>query len=210
MGLNEVRDFFNRLAPFWDADMIKDDNIIGIIMDNCGVSENVNEGVAGDCDEGISVLDVASGTGVMIPYYMERKVADVTAVDIADKMCDIMRTKFLQLTEDGRLTVICDDVLTHEFDRKFDVVMVYNAFPHFQDSEEVVRVLSGLLKEGGRLSIAHGMSRAAIEKHHENCPKNVSVSLMEAEELKELFGKYLKVTHCISNERMYQVVGVRQ
>ena len=59
----EVIKFFDRLAPGWDADMVRNDAIIGTILDNAGVTE------------GKVVLDVACGTGVLIPDYLKRRVA---------------------------------------------------------------------------------------------------------------------------------------
>ena len=56
--------------------------------------------------------------------------------------------------------VVCGDVEAAAFDRPFDLVMVYNAFPHFPDPAHLIQVLSGLVLPGGRLSVAHSMSRA--------------------------------------------------
>lgn len=196
MGNSEIVDFFNRLASSWDAEMIKDDEIIGMIMDHAEVHE------------GTEVLDVATGTGVLIPYYTERGVKHVTAIDIAEKMTDIASDKYGDMVDEGRLDIICDDVLEHKFMGRYDVIMVYNAFPHFSDYERLLCTLAGLLKKGGRLSIAHGMSRDDIEQHHTGCPKNVAFGLPKADELTDMMGRYLKVTCVISDERMYQVVGV--
>jgi demethylmenaquinone methyltransferase/2-methoxy-6-polyprenyl-1,4-benzoquinol methylase len=66
----KIVEFFDRLAPQWDADMIRNDEVINKILDNANVTE------------GKSVLDVACGTGVLIPDYLERKVSSVTAIDI--------------------------------------------------------------------------------------------------------------------------------
>lgn len=44
----------------------------------------------------MSVLDVACGTGVLIPDYLERGAAQVTAIDIAPEMVRIAREKFPQ------------------------------------------------------------------------------------------------------------------
>ena len=51
----EVIEFFDRLAPGWDAEMIRSDEIINTILNNAEVTEWKD------------VLDVACGTGVLIP-----------------------------------------------------------------------------------------------------------------------------------------------
>ena len=187
----EVIEFFDRLAPSWDAEMIRSDEVINTILDNAEVTEEKD------------ILDVACGTGVLIPDYIKRNVASVTGIDISPKMAEIARAKFLQ----ERVTILCGDVETTAFDRLFDCIVVYNAFPHFPDPERLIRILSGLLRPGGTLTVAHGMSREKIDAHHHGTASHVSNGLMPADDLAVIFGKHLTVTTVISDERMYQVVG---
>lgn len=187
----EVVEFFDRLAPGWDAEMVRSDEIIRTILDNADVTAGKN------------VLDVACGTGVLIPDYLERNVASVTGIDISPKMAEIARSKFSQET----VTILCGDVETAAFDRQFDCVVVYNAFPHFPDPERLVRTLAGLLTPGGTLTVAHGMSREKIDAHHHGSASHVSNGLMPAEDLAAIFRTVLTVSTVISDERMYQVVG---
>ncbi|MBP5325336.1 MAG: class I SAM-dependent methyltransferase, partial [Pseudobutyrivibrio sp.] len=95
------------------------------------------------------------------------------------------------------------------FTKQFDSIVIYNAFPHFRDADSLIRFLSGNLKMGGRLTVAHGMSREKIDAHHNGHAKDVSNGLMEADKLAELFSKYLEVSTVISDDRMYQVVGIK-
>lgn len=192
MNKQDVIAFFDRLAPGWDADMIRHDDIIAAILDNAGIKA------------GMDVLDVACGTGVLFPDYLARNVGTLTAVDISAEMVKIARSKFPQVS------VYCGDVEAVDFGRKFDAVMVYNAFPHFPEPEKLIQTLSGLLKPGGTLTVAHGMSRAAIDRHHEGTASKVSVGLMHEDALEKLFAKHLTVTVKISNDRMYQVTGKKQ
>ena len=189
MNKQDVIAFFDAHAAQWDAEMIRSDSIIHTILNNAGVTA------------GMDILDVACGTGVLFPDYLLRGVGSVTAIDISPKMVKIAREKFPQVN------VVCGDVETASFDRKFDCIMVYNAFPHFPDPENPIRVLTGLLKPGGMLTVAHGMSRAAIDRHHEGHASKVSAGLMHEDDLAALFSKYLTVTTKISDERMYQVTG---
>ena len=188
---NEVIEFFDRLAPQWDADMIRNEEVIARILDNAQVSA------------GKSVLDVACGTGVLIPDYLARGASSVTAIDISPKMIEIAREKFAQ----PEVTVLCGDVATEDFGRKFDRIVVYNAFPHFPDPKRLISCLAGLLEEGGVLTVAHGRSRAQIDAHHHGSASHVSNGLMAAEDLARIFGEFLEVTAVIEDDRMYQVAG---
>ena len=188
---SDVIEFFDKLAGEWDRNMIKDDEIINTILDNAEVKEELD------------ILDVACGTGVMIPYYLERKVNSVTAIDISSEMAEIAKRKF----QNDKVTIICADVEEMDWNAKFDCIMVYNAFPHFPDPQKLVRCLSGMLKSNGCLVVAHGQSREEIDNHHKGNASKVSVGLMDENELAEIFGGFLKVTCKISNEKMYQVIG---
>ena len=195
MEKKDIIEFFDRCAPFWDADMIKSDRIIGKILDNAEVGPDMD------------ILDVACGTGVLFDYYLERNVASVTGIDIAPKMAEIAQGKY---ADNPKVEVICGDVEEYAFNRKFDRVVVYNAFPHFPYPKRLIKVLASLLKEGGRLTVAHGMSREAIDNHHSGAASKVSNGLMTAESLKKIFDAHFTVEVVVSNDYMYQVSGVKR
>ena len=132
MNKQDIIAFFDRCAPSWDAEMIKNDAIIEKILDNAEI------------EAGMDILDVACGTGVMFPYYLQREAASVTGIDISPEMAKIAEGKF---SGESRVQVICGDVEETVFDRKFDRIVVYNAFPHFPKPKRLIKILSGLLKE---------------------------------------------------------------
>ncbi len=193
MYKEDIKEFFDKLAPTWDIDMIKNEDVIKIILDNALVFS------------GKDILDVACGTGVLIEDYLKRDINKITAVDLSSEMIKVAESKY----KSDKVKFICDDILDFNDDEKYDCIVVYNAFPHFIDGEALIKHLSTLLKEGGTLSIAHGMSRDKINKHHEGSANAVSNELMDAEELAKIMNKYLIVKDVISNDLMYQVVGCR-
>ena len=195
MEKKDIIEFFDRCAPTWDAEMIKSDGKINKILDNAEVGP------------GMDVLDVACGTGVMFDYYLQRGVASVTGIDIAPEMAKIAQSKY---ADRETVTVICGDVEEYDFGRKFDRIVVYNAFPHFPYPKRLIKHLALLLKEGGRLTVAHGMSREAIDGHHSGAASKVSNGLMSADSLKRIFDAHLEVEVVISNRHMYQVSGVKK
>ncbi|MBQ9843683.1 MAG: class I SAM-dependent methyltransferase [Oscillospiraceae bacterium] len=195
MEKKDVIAFFDRCAPTWDAEMIKSDAKIGKILDNAEVGPDMD------------ILDVACGTGVMFDYYLQRGVASVTGIDISPEMAKIAAQKF---AGEPKVQVLCGDVEEYAFDRKFDRIVVYNAFPHFPYPKRLIKILSKLLKEDGRLTVAHGMSREAIDGHHSGSASKVSNGLMSAESLKRIFDAYFDVEVVISNRHMYQVSGVKR
>ena len=190
---NEVVAFFDRLAPLWDADMVTNDLIINAILDNAGVHA------------GSKVLDVACGTGVLVPYYLKRAVSSVTGIDISPAMIEIAKSKF-PLPE---VCFLCGDAESWGTGEKYDSIVVYNAFPHFSDPDRLLVNLSSMLVPNGILSVAHGMSREKINAHHSGSAMHVSNGLPTAEELAEMIGRYLEVRTIISDADMYQVCGIK-
>lgn len=195
MNKSDVIEFFDRCAPNWDADQIPKDAIINRILDNANVGENLD------------VLDVACGTGVLFPFYLQRNVRSVTGIDISHEMARLAAEKH---RDAENIRVICGDVEETRFDKQFDSVMVYNAFPHFPDPERLIATLASLLKEGGRLTVAHSASREQIDDHHSGAASKVSNGLMYADELKAIFDPFFDVDIMISNQEMYQVSGVKK
>lgn len=189
MRKQDIIAFFDNLAPWWDEEQIRSDEIIGKILDGAEVAS------------GKDVLDVACGTGVLFPDYLARNVKSLTAIDISPEMVRIAREKF------PGITILCGDVEEMDFDRKFDCIMVYNAFPHFPEPARLIERLSGLLNPGGTLTVAHGMSRAALDAHHSGSASRVSEPLLSEHALAAIFRRHLRLTVKISDDRMYQITG---
>jgi len=194
MNKQDIIDFFDQLAPSWDTNLIHDDERIGVILDYAGITK------------GLNVLDVACGTGVLIPDYLSRDVKKVTAVDISSRMIDIARSKF----SDPRVQFLNADIETLDFPEAFDRCVVYNAFPHFTDPQNLVRLLAESLMPGGRLTVAHSMSRKAINAYHSRGASKVSIGLMSESELSVLFGAHFDVDTALSTEAMYVVSGIKK
>ena len=195
MDKNAVIEFFDRHAAAWDDEMIRSDAKIARILDNANVHAGVN------------VLDVACGTGVLMPDYLARGVAAVTGIDISPGMIEIAEKKF---AENDKLRFICGDVEETELPGGYDCIVVYNAFPHFPQPERLIARLAALLAPGGTLTVAHGMSRSAIDGHHSGEASRVSVGLMSEDALADIFSRSLRVTVKISDDEMYQVAGVKE
>lgn len=210
----DVVAFFDELASSWDAAQIREEDKITAILDAAGVRK------------GVKVLDVACGTGVLVPDYLEREVASVTGVDISEEMIKIAKSKFLSQESDGtcangittvkdydgnctKIEFICADVEEVNLETDYDVCMVYNAFPHFPNPAKLIGTLASYLKTGGRLTVAHSMSRKQLDSHHAGPAAKVSNGLMSEEDLAKLFGAYFDVDVKISNDQMYIVSGIK-
>jgi ubiquinone/menaquinone biosynthesis C-methylase UbiE len=193
MDKKEIQAYFDKLAPKWDETLVHNDAVIADIL------------AGAEIGPGQSVLDVACGTGVLVPDYLSRGAASVTGVDLSPAMIAEAEGKF----HDPRVRFVCADAETAAFGERFDRIVVYNALPHFPEPGRLIARLAELLQPGGILSIAHGMSRAQIDRRHEGGASAVSRGLMDEHALAALFAPHLTVTVCRSTDRLYQVSGRR-
>ena len=191
MNKNQVISFFDAAAHNWDSIQIRDEDIISFILDKGGITK------------GKKVLDIACGTGVLFPDYIKRGV-QVTGVDISSEMLRIAKANYPEVE------VIVADAEEYAFSGEYDAVMIYNAFPHFPNPERLISNLWGAMKDGARLTIAHGISEKELEKCHSTVAKDVSLPLPKKEKLADMMRPYFDVDVLISDERMYMVSGVKK
>lgn len=193
MTNTEIAEFFDSLADSWDSGMVKSQQKIEKILDVAEISQYK------------TVLDIACGTGVLIPDYVSRNVKKCVAVDISPKMIEIAQSKF---SYNPNIRFVCADASEFSFAESFDSAVIYNAFPHFANPEKLFENIAKHLKSGGRLTVAHGMSREELLKHHSGCAKNISTPLPEAKKLAEIMKPWFIVDTAISTEDIYVVSGL--
>ena len=131
--------------------------------------------------EGSRVLDVGCGTGIMERAYLELGVASIVGLDLSEAMLACARASFSGVPAE-RLRFECHDILDFTSNEPFDVVVIYNAYPHILDKEALVEATASLLVPGGRFLVAHGMSRETLNAHHANVPHDVTSDLLPAQE----------------------------
>lgn len=151
--------------------------------------------------DGARVLDVACGTGVLVNYYLRRGAEHVCAIDVSEKMAAHARENF---AHDDRVHVLCGDVLTAPL-ATADVVVIYNAYPHFMRKDALVQRVSELLPPGGICLIAHSMGRAALNSHHGAHAAGVSLPLEAAVAEMRAWEPHFAVTALFDDENFYAI-----
>lgn len=186
-----IKAFFDAKAAGWDEQIYVNPVVINKLLDLAEIKGN------------LKVLDVACGTGVLFPYYLERGVI-VTGVDFSSEMVKQAKRKYPEVS------VLCADVMEMNNDQQFDAVMVYNAFPHFTEPDEFIPKMVSFVSVGGRVTIAHGMSKARLNGVHSAHHEPISIPLMDEKDLRALMEKYLDVDICIADDEKYIVSGVKK
>ncbi|RJQ57016.1 MAG: methyltransferase domain-containing protein [Desulfobacteraceae bacterium] len=117
---------------------------------------------------GDRVLDAGCGTGVLVPFVLERitSAGILYELDFSEKMIETNRS--LHASENIRF-IVADAENDPLPDASCDAVICFSCFPHFHDKEKAMRVLSRILKPRGILAVSHFDSSEGINKHHESC-----------------------------------------
>lgn len=152
--LNPTRKFFDSVAATWDESVTVVPSKIDYIIEAAGISE------------GDRVLDVGTGTGVLLPF-LSLAVGDeghIMGVDLSSGMLSQARRKFSSLPNiELRLADVETDTIPGEFDR----IMMYCMFPHLNSPIDTLKWLIKVnLRPGGTLTIAHPQSRHQINGIH--------------------------------------------
>jgi ubiquinone/menaquinone biosynthesis C-methylase UbiE len=148
------REYFNRMANAWDKGNCEQDHV---------KLKQLAERL--DIMPGSRVLDVGTGTGVLIPYLLARlgEKGRLVALDYAEEMLKVARNKRFK----GNIEFVCADIGCIPGDNgSFDAVVCYSCFPHFQDKAAALKEISRILKSGGVLYICHTSSRHFLNNMH--------------------------------------------
>jgi len=163
--------YFNEKAAKWDT-LIQDEVILRL---KNMVSEL-------ELPQGSKVLDLGTGTGVLIPMLIEAvgPSGAVVAMDFAPQMLAEARKKYqwpnLEFFEGAAEDIPLGDQV-------FDEVVCNSAFPHFDDLKGAAREMARVLKRGGRVTVFHPHSREYINNLHTSLGGAVQNCLLPEEEV---------------------------
>lgn len=191
------KDFFNDRAKGWDDISRHDEKKLEHIANVIGLKPSDK------------ILDVGTGTGVMIPYYLDRlENGHIIAVDYSENMIEVAKSKH---PESERLSYRVQDIYEMEDSKEYDKIICFSCFPHFPDPMRAIKVLTHALKEGGELVIAHSSSKEEINHVHETGGAEICNDyLPPAEIMGEMYEACgLEVTMSRDNDDYYIVIGIK-
>ena len=195
--MNKDIAFFNTCAEIWDNIRNTNPQVLERLMELANIPV------------GSTVLDVGSGTGVLLPY-LHAAVGvggEITAVDFSEKMLAKAQEKFANL---GNIKFCVGDILEMELPTEnYDVVICLNFFPHLHTrKEEFIRKMKSSLKIGGSLIIMHDISRETVNNIHRESDVVAEHRLPEAKVVGEMFSTcgYGKVS-AYEDDTLYFVKG---
>lgn len=173
----DERAFFDNLAPTWDAnEVLSTPERVNHILDFIRIKP------------GAAVLDLGTGTGVLLPYLAERvgESGSITAVDYSSGMLKRAKEKYENLIP--RPVFLNLDFENEMVKGEFDNIILYCVYPHLHTPVDTLKwLLKVNLKDDGVISVAFPCNEDFINNIHKE-KHSESDRLPSAQEL----AKYLK------------------
>jgi len=131
-----------------------------------GVPERLERIVAsGDIRRGATVLDVGSGTGIMVPLIRSYDPALIYACDLAEAMLGQLARNYPDVE-----TILGDVRDLGLPDGSLDVVFVNACYPNIVDKTTAFSNIGRMLEPGGRLVISHPLGKSFVEVLKKSSP----------------------------------------
>jgi ubiquinone/menaquinone biosynthesis C-methylase UbiE len=164
--------FFNEAASTWDKQF--SEKVLAEFLEKLVPKFNIVSGQ--------KVLDVGTGTGILIPSLVQAVGPSglIVAVDFAEKMVEICRRKYSGLPN---VKVELQDVEELDFPPDcFDAITCFGLFPHIENKQKALFEMNRVLKRKGKLIISHALSSNEIREIHRNASSVVANDVMPIKE----------------------------
>jgi len=193
----QLQEYFDQLAPTWDQELTGERlNCLSNIVKELSI------------EPGYCVLDIGSGTGVLLPFLTEElgNEGKIIALDFsAEMLCQAKAKNFQPIVDFAQADVLAIPLV----DNSANLAMCNSAFPHFDDKSRALKEITRVLRKNGRLVICHTMSRKMINQLHQSIGGAVANDLLPDEfQLKRLIKQAgLKIIHFEDGPERYLVIA---
>jgi ubiquinone/menaquinone biosynthesis C-methylase UbiE len=193
----KLQEYFDELAPTWDEELTPEKvKRLGNIVKELSIAPEYY------------VLDIGSGTGVLLPF-LTTELDDegkIVALDFSAEMLCQAKTK----NSSPIVHFALADVLAIPLaDDSMDMAICNSVFPHFSDKARALKEIARVLKTNGRLVICHTMSREMVNQLHQSIGGIVASDLLPDEfQLREMVKQAgLKIVHFEDSPERYLIVA---
>jgi ubiquinone/menaquinone biosynthesis C-methylase UbiE len=131
-----------------------------------GVPERLENIVASaKIAKGATVLDVGSGTGILIPIIQKYKPGRIYACDLSGVMLERLSKNYPYVE-----TILADVRDLSLPEGSIDVVFINACYPNIVDKAGAFTNISRMMKAEGRIMISHPLGKAFINSLKESAP----------------------------------------
>jgi ubiquinone/menaquinone biosynthesis C-methylase UbiE len=193
----QLQEYFDQLAPIWDTELTPERlKCLGKIVKELGIKP------------GYYVLDIGSGTGVLLPFLIAElgDEGKIVALDFSAEMLGQAQAKnFPPIVGFAQADVLAIPLA----DNSVDLAICNSVFPHFNDKVKALKEIARVLRNNGRLVICHTMSREMLNQLHQSAGGVIANDLLPPEfQLRGLIKQAgLKITHFEDSPERYLVIA---
>ena len=150
-------------------------------------------------DPSDSVLDIGTGTGILLPLIRKYTPAHIYANDLSEAMLEFVSTHYpAAITAQGD---VADLALA---DASIGVAFINACYPNIIDKHKTFTNLRRMLRPGGRLIISHPLGRSFVEVLKKNVPFPLDDFPAEEVVATKLFAPYgLQVSLFLDEQELY-------
>jgi SAM-dependent methyltransferase len=171
-----------------------------------GVPERLEKIVAcAEIAKGATVLDVGSGTGILVPLIQKRKPQRIYACDLSEAMLAQLSKNYPHVE-----TILADvrDLTLPE--GCIDVVIINACYPNIVDKAGAFTNIGRMLKPKGRIVISHPLGKGFIHSLKDSVPFPLDdfPEEPEADALLKVFG--FEIERFIDEPELYILVAAKK
>ncbi len=170
-----------------------------------GVPERLEKIVASaDIAKGDIVLDVGSGTGVLIPLIQNYAPGRIYACDLSEAMLRQLKKHYTDVE-----TILSDVRDLTLPDLSVDVVFINACYPNIVDKAGACTNIVRMMKPRGRIVISHPLGKSFIHSLRESVPFPLD-DFPEKSEAEILFKPYgFRIKSFIDEPELYILVAIK-
>ncbi len=187
------RELFNKLVHLFEPPLPE------------GVPERLKKIVASaEIEKGDFVLDVGSGTGVLVPLIQKYEPRRLYACDLSEAMLKQLRKNYPDVE-----TIVSDVRDLTLPDGSIDVVFINACYANIVDKAGTFSSMGRMVKPSGRVVISHPLGKSFIDSFKESVPFPVDdfPEESEAEILLEPYG--FRIKKFVDEPKLYILVATK-
>ncbi len=193
--LNQLqRDFFRDIVHLFDPPLPE------------GVPDRLEKIVfSADIAQGDLVLDLGTGTGILVPIIQEYGPEMIYGCDISDAMLARLKEQYPYaeiILADARDIILPDKCI--------DVIFMNACYPNIVDKRAAFTNISRMMKSGGRMVISHPMGKSFIDsiRNQTTFPLDDFPDRAKAAMLLKPFG--FEIKEFVDEPKLYIMVATRK